>query len=211
MALFVLVSLASSVTVYLLYQKESQKNVSKSPQQSTPQTSTPQPTPVQINIPLPDAKSRVTKKHFGQYITPATSPVQPEKFTGFHTGTDFEIKPEELNAKVTVYAICDGPVEVNQFVSGYGGVVVQSCAIEGAPAQVLYGHISLSQSTNAGTLLKKGDPITVLGAAYSTETDGERKHLHLGIIRGTTIDYRGYVPSQPELSKWINPESYLGF
>lgn len=76
-------------------------------------------------------------------------------------------------------------------------------------AQVLYGHISIAQSANVGSSVKKGDQIAVLGASPA-ETDGERKHLHLGIIQGSSIDYRGYVSSQSELSKWINPEIYLG-
>jgi hypothetical protein len=58
--------------------------------------------------PLTRAAERVTKKPFGIYITPKTSPVQPEKFQGYHTGTDFEIFPEELNIDVTVRAVCNG-------------------------------------------------------------------------------------------------------
>lgn len=46
-----------------------------------------------LNIPLTDAAARITKKPFGIFITPQNSPVQPERFSGFHTGTDFEILP----------------------------------------------------------------------------------------------------------------------
>jgi len=120
--LFVLFSLVASVAIYWLYKKENQEGTNQPVQTTIPET-----TPVTVNIPLSDAKNRVTKKHFGQYITPQNSLVQPEKFTGYHTGADFEIKPEELNAKVIVYAICDGPIKIKQFVSGYGGVVVQAC------------------------------------------------------------------------------------
>ncbi len=38
------------------------------------------------------------------------------------------------------------------------------------------------------------------------ETDGERKHLHLGIHKGTVVDLRGYVDSELDLKNWINPE-----
>lgn len=32
-----------------------------------------------------------------------------------------------------------------------------------------------------------------LGNGYSSDTDGERKHLHLGIHLGEVVDIRGYV------------------
>src|SRR4030067_1140465 len=40
--------------------------------------------------PINRADERVTKKPFGIFITPQNSPIQPEKFSGFHTGADFE-------------------------------------------------------------------------------------------------------------------------
>src|SRR5579863_6635904 len=43
-----------------------------------------------LTEPISGGLSRVTKKPFGIYVTPQNSPVQPEKFTGFHTGIDFE-------------------------------------------------------------------------------------------------------------------------
>lgn len=165
--------------------------------------------PQTLGVPLSNAASRVTKKHFGQYITPENSPVQPEKFSGYHTGTDFEIKQDEADVPIPVYAVCDGPIKSKQSIQGYGGTIVQECKIENEIVQVLYGHISVTESSNVGESLVRGDSFAILGTP-PTETDGERKHLHLGIIGGSTIDYRGYVEVQPELSKWINPESYLG-
>jgi len=41
-------------------------------------------------LPVNQFFARITKKPFGVYITPETSPVQPEKFTGYHTGVDVE-------------------------------------------------------------------------------------------------------------------------
>jgi hypothetical protein len=35
--------------------------------------------------PLDRASGRVTKKPFGIFVTPQNSPVQPERFRGFHT------------------------------------------------------------------------------------------------------------------------------
>lgn len=160
--------------------------------------------------PLDRATERVTKKPFGIYITPKTSPVQPEKFQGYHTGTDFEIFPEELSADVPVRAICSGKIAVKRFASGYGGVLVQDCTLDSQPITVIYGHLKLASiSKNAGDSLNAGDVIGTLGKAYSSETDGERKHLHLGIHKGSTISILGYVSSQSQLSGWIDPCSLV--
>ncbi|NTU99252.1 hypothetical protein HGA64_04600 [Candidatus Falkowbacteria bacterium] len=40
--------------------------------------------------PISDALSRVTKKPFGIKVSPKNSSVSPERFTGYHTGVDFE-------------------------------------------------------------------------------------------------------------------------
>lgn len=160
--------------------------------------------------PLDRAKERVTKKYFGIFITPAASPVQPEKFRGYHAGTDFEIFPEELNAKVDVQAICDGKLILKKSASGYGGIAVQSCTQNNQPVTVVYGHLKLTSiSQDAGADLKAGDTLGQLGAAYSSETDGERKHLHLGIHKGSGVNILGYVQAKSELSGWIDPCLYV--
>lgn len=177
----------------------------------TAATVSPGPTATSANptgfvAPLDRAGERVTKKPFGIYITPANSPVQPEKFTGYHTGTDFEIFPEELNAAVPVRAICDGTLKLKETASGYGGVAVENCQLDGAPVTVVYGHLKLSSvSANAGDHLSAGETFAVLGVDKSVETDGERKHLHLGIHRGSETDIKGYVAGQTELSGWADP------
>ena len=56
-----------------------------------------------------------------------------------------------------------------------------------------------------GTTVTKGMKIGVLGTGYSSETDGERRHLHFGIIISPDVDVRGYVQTRAELSKWRNP------
>lgn len=156
--------------------------------------------------PLDRASERVTKKPFGIYITPKTSPVQPERFQGFHTGTDFEIFPEKLDADVLVRAICSGKIAVKRIASGYGGVLVQNCELNNQPATVIYGHLKLASiAKNAGDTLGAGDEIGILGKTYSSETDSERSHLHLGIHKGSAINILGYVQSQSELSGWIDP------
>lgn len=155
--------------------------------------------------PLDRTGERVTKKPFGIFITPKTSPVQPERFQGYHTGTDFEIFPEELSTDVPVHAICSGKIAVKRFASGYGGVLVQDCSLNSQPITVIYGHLKLTSiSKNAGDNLDTGDIIGSLGKAFSSETDGERKHLHLGIHKGSAVNILGYVQSKSELSGWVD-------
>jgi len=160
--------------------------------------------------PLDGVRERASKKKFGMYITPQNSPVQPERFTGYHTGVDFEIFPEELNKEVAVYAICSGKLLLKQFGSGYGGYAVQACELDGEPITVTYGHLKPpSIHAGIGEALIAGGVIGILGAHQSAETDGERKHLHLGIHIGTAINSRGYVGSESEILQWIDPCLYV--
>lgn len=167
---------------------------------------------VVMNNPLPvdRAAERVTKKPFGIYVTPKNSPVQPERFAGYHTGTDFEIFPGEEDLDVTVFALKDGKVLYKQWVNGYGGVLIQSATIDNNPVTILYGHLNIgSIDKKIGDNLAEGERIGVLGKGYSQETGGERKHLHLGIHKGTVINIRGYVNNKNQLSRWIDPMSII--
>ena len=160
--------------------------------------------------PLTNALSRITKKPFGIYITPKTSPVQPEKFQGYHTGVDFETTPAEQKVDVPVYAVCDGILRVKEYATGYGGVAVQECRLENREVTIIYGHVRLSSiAIKVGTVLKPGTKFAVLGTGYSSETNGERKHLHLGIHIGTTINILGYVQTKSALSSWLDAKKYL--
>jgi murein DD-endopeptidase MepM/ murein hydrolase activator NlpD len=171
--------------------------------------------PPKINItqtvdPLDGALSRITKKPFGIFIIPKTSPVQPERFSGYHTAVDLETTPAEQNIDVPVKALCDGKLLVAKKVGGYGGVAVESCVLEGQAVTVIYGHIKLaSVTTKVGDQLKAGDFLANLGTGFSQETDGERKHLHLGIHKGTSINILGYVQNKNQLNGWIDPAKYL--
>ena len=160
--------------------------------------------------PIDGAKDRVTKKPFGIYITPKTSPVQPERFMGYHTGTDFETFPDEANVDVQIRAVCSGNLLLKERASGYGGVAVQNCTLNGQPITVVYGHLRLSSiSINTGQHLDQGQVIGVLGTGFSSETDGERKHLHLGFHKGAAVNIRGYVSSASGLSEWIDACQYV--
>lgn len=158
-----------------------------------------------VVAPLADAGSRVTKKPFGIHVTPKSSPVSPERFSGYHTGTDFETFPEEQDADVSVSAICSGTLLRAGTASGYGGYAVQACVIQGQAVTVVYGHVRASSMTaKIGTTLEAGQVLGFLGKGYSSETDGERKHLHLGIHRGTAVNIRGYVSTQGALADWMD-------
>lgn len=157
-------------------------------------------------FPMDRITERVTKKPFGIFIDSKVSPVQPERFRGYHTGVDFETFDEEATIDIPVRAICDGEILEQRFVSGYGGVVVTSCAFDHQPVTVVYGHLAIASFLlEIGDSIRGGEELGMLGTGGSRETDGERKHLHLGVHRGSAIDFRGYVSTERELAQWINP------
>jgi murein DD-endopeptidase MepM/ murein hydrolase activator NlpD len=155
--------------------------------------------------PIAEFKQRITKKRFGTYVTPNNSPVQPEKFTGYHTGVDVEY--DDVSEEVQVVAIADGTIVQSNTVSGYGGVVIIEHTINGTATYVLYGHLAASSMVGRGKITK-GQKIGILGKGNSSETDGERKHLHLSIRKTHSISVKGYVQSQNELSAWHDPLTF---
>lgn len=163
-----------------------------------------------LALPVSQALDRVTKKPFGLYLTPNNSPVSPEKFTGYHTGVDFEVTPDEANKDITVSAVCAGKLLLKKSATGYGGVAVQSCKLDNQDITVIYGHLKLSSiSLKAGQAIARGEKIGLLGQGYSSETGGERKHLHLGIHKGIAVNLLGYVQQKSQLSGWLNALDYL--
>lgn len=172
--------------------------------------STPSISPAMLIAPINRWLERVIKKPFGIKISPADSPVQPERFSGYHTGVDFEIFPEEENTDVPIFAVCDGPLLAKRTASGYGGLAVQSCRLDGQDITVIYGHLKIASiSVAVEQQLSAGEQMGVLGQGYSSETDGERKHLHLGIYKGSEVNILGYVQSQAELTDWLSIIEYL--
>jgi hypothetical protein len=153
---------------------------------------------------LPSLQERVVKKPFGMYITPENSPVSPEFFTGYHTGVDYEIFPKEETASVPVFAMCGGELKVARRASGYGGVAVQECLFEDMPVMIVYGHLLESSLVQPGSYLSPGDVMGNLAPA-GPEAGGGRKHLHIGIQKGSEADIRGYVGSKEELADWLDP------
>ncbi len=182
------------------------------PNQASVVNNDPKPVKTQplLALPLNSALNRVTKKPFGIYITPKNSPVQPEKFTGYHTGVDFEIMPGETNKDTAVSAVCAGKLLLKKSATGYGGVAVQSCKLNNRAITIIYGHLKLpSISLKVGQAISAGEKIGILGKGYSSEMAGERKHLHLGIHQGTGINLLGYVQQKSQLAGWLNALDYL--
>ncbi|MCL4387301.1 M23 family metallopeptidase [Patescibacteria group bacterium] len=197
--------------VYIFWPK---KDTGQVPQTTMPQqqeNTKPEEPKKTISSPIANAKNRITKKPFGVYITPASSPVSGEKFTGYHTGTDFETTPEEASQDIPIYATCTGKIRTKEIVSGYGGVIVQDCTIDSQQVTVLYGHLNIRQAQvlGVGAEAKGGEKIGILAQSGSELSGGERKHLHLGIHKGVNIDYRGYVQNQSELSEWQDVQKLL--
>ncbi len=165
-----------------------------------------------IAEPMDDAASRAHPLHFGLHVTPdpAENPIQPpERFTGYHVATDFEVAADELDTVLNVYAICGGEVLFSGFAGGYGGVVVQACKLDGEDVTVIYGHLSLENLPGHGVVLQPADHVSPLAEARSYAAGGNRKHLHLGIHRGKEIDMRGYVQTEEEVKEFIDPMEYL--
>jgi len=169
------------------------------------QSSNPSPSISQSELlkPIADFDARITKKFFGSYITPESSPVSPEKFSGYHTGVDVEY--DDVEGDVPVVAITSGEVVTSKFATGYGGVVVIKHLINDKPLFAIYGHLRPDTLPEIDTEVSRGDTIGYLGTGYSSETDGERRHLHFGISLTNSI--LGYVTRQSDLSNWLDPLS----
>lgn len=160
--------------------------------------------------PMEGFVDRITKKRFAQYITPSNSPVQPERFRGYHTGADAETTAAEQSADVPVYAIADGTMVVRRTADGYGGVVLIEHTVDGETVTAVYGHVRLSRvSKSVGDRVSRGETIAVLGTGGSAETDGERRHLHFALLKRNSTNLRGYVSAESALSAWWNPVDWL--
>lgn len=162
--------------------------------------------PATLAIPVEEFWSRITKKPFGIYITPATSPVRPEKFTGYHTGTDVEFS--DARRDVLVRSVAAGKVVISRTATGYGGLLV----IDHRPEFEwfsLYGHVDPASIPKIGTIVRVGEIIGKLAPAYSVGSGGERKHLHLGIINQPTPNIVGYVSTEGKLTGWLDAAALL--
>ncbi len=163
--------------------------------------------------PLTGGAFRPTPLHFGLYVTPdpAHNPISPpERFIGYHAATDFEVYPDEENINVPVYAVCSGTIAYSSFAEGYGGLIAEHCVLGKEKVTVLYGHLLLSSLPKVGDQVTQSQTIALLAPARSHDSDGNRKHLHLGIHRGWDMTFLGYVQTEAELSQFIDPQTVLG-
>ncbi|MCX6797789.1 MAG: hypothetical protein NTX66_01025 [Candidatus Falkowbacteria bacterium] len=88
--------------------------------------------------------------------------------------------------------------------------IFQKCNLNKQTVTIIYGHLKLASIKPAlGDQLEAGENFAILGQGYSVETDGERKHLHLGIHKGVSISLLGYVSKSADLSAWLNVLDYL--
>lgn len=159
--------------------------------------------PVGLLEPTVEFRERITKKPFGILITPETSPVQPERFRGYHTAVDVEFG--DVTNEVPVFAVAAGTVVQSGTASGYGGVLVIRHELPVGVRTVIYGHLDPASLPGVGTQVQTGQPIGILGDGGTPETDGERKHLHFGIRADDAINIRGYVVTEDELAAWQDP------
>lgn len=159
--------------------------------------------------PTADFRARITKKPFGIYVSPENSPIGEEGFTGWHTGADAEY--EDMTGEITVHAISDGVVRSARRANGYGGIVVIEHTINNQSLLAIYGHLDPASLVQENSSVTVGQQIGVLGEGGTDETDGERKHLHFGILADTKLDVRGYVDSVDKLDNWQDPLTFFNF
>lgn len=202
--LFLVMIVSVFISFRLLAKDNNANQASNPPPQQTLNTSE------LLSWPLDKADQRQILLKFGMYVTPdsASNPIsRPERFTGYHTGLDIEILPEEIEATVPVKTICEGTIIYSGIIEGYGGVVIQECTLNNQPASVLYGHVkpsSIKVSKN-DEVIKPETIIAELGDDNSEETGNTRKHLHLGIHKGNHVEFLGYITDEEDLQEFIDP------
>lgn len=172
-----------------------------------------------VVLPIDGYYDRQGVKSFGTYVDQAFLSSHPNefrnngypKFTGFHAAADIDYTADaEANVDTSVRAMAAGTVIYKATVTGYGGVIVIRHQQPEAVTS-LYGHVRISDApVGVGDTVAAGQPIAVLGAPFSAETGGERKHLHFGIHRGAALSLNGHEPSQATLdAQWYNPNDWL--
>lgn len=118
-----------------------------------------------------------------------------QKFSKSHHGVDFGWH-NSVGKNQPVYAVDDGVVIYNRHQIS-GGYVIHIRHDSGVCSE--YGHIlKNSQKVKEGMKVKKGQVICSMGCSGNAIGN----HLHFGIYRGTTINYK-------DKSNWLNPLMYL--
>lgn len=162
--------------------------------------------------PLENTLQRPQFKKFGQYIDndfyKNTGNLYPSKYIGYHAGTDLEIFRDEEKEPVPVYAVADGEIQFIGPVTGYGGLILLKTNNN---LTFLYGHLNLSEiNLKTKDKVYAGQKIAYLGDAFSTQTSGERKHLHFALYNGVGDYFKGYETNQKDLNNnWFDPLKHL--
>ena len=156
-----------------------------------------------IYVPIKGFFARQTENPFGVFRT--------GRFNGYHSGVDVEISPSDMDKDVPVYSIYTGTVASVGNVSGYGGVATIWHRLGDSQVLGVYGHLRLRDiKISRGQKVKSGEIIGYLGANYSSEPDGERKHLHFGINKSGEKSVLGYVDTKEDLKdNWLDPAKFL--
>lgn len=165
-----------------------------------------------LHEPLPSASLRATPLYFGLHVTPdpAKNPISPpERFSGFHAATDFEVSSGEVDGDVPVYALCPGKVRFSGYAEGYGGLLVHECTINKQPVTVMYGHLKRENLPKEGARVTRGQTLALLAKHRTYDSGANRKHLHLAIHKGNSLDIRGYVQNESDLENFIDPQILL--
>ena len=116
---------------------------------------------------------------------------------------------DDVEGDVVVRAIAPGIVVTAGIISGYGGTVAIRHEIEGSSIFTVYGHLAPNSLPNVGAEITAGQPIGLLGKGGTDETDGERKHLHLGMLKQNIESLSGYVGNENELEGWYDPMEFF--
>lgn len=156
-----------------------------------------------IVLPVNEYAQRSTVKRFGDFVQ--------DRFQGYHVGDDIEFNDQEsLNQEIPVVSISDGIVTRVDSISGYGGFLSINHEIDGKTLHANYGHLDLrSTKLKQGDRVAKGQFLANLGDHKSSETDGERKHLHFALYEGTQTRINGYEALSKNVANWINPTAFF--
>ena len=143
---------------------------------------------------------------------PKENPITPpERFDGYHAAVDFEVGANELNTEVSVFALCRGKILYSGFAEGYGGLLIQRCVLNKQDVTVIYGHLTIAGLPKVGKTLSAGTKIGSLAPARIHDSDGNRKHLHLGIHKGRDMVTLGYVQTEADLENYFDPADFIPF
>lgn len=120
-----------------------------------------------------------------------------QKFSKSHHGVDFGWY-SSVGKNQPIYAVDDGVVIYNRYQGALsGGYVIIIRHDSGVCSE--YGHLlKNSQKVHEGDKVKKGQLIANMGCSGNAIGN----HLHFGIYRGTTINYK-------DKSNWLDPLAYL--